>query len=54
VTIDEMIRALVMAVEDPPPPHTRRLIAVPDIRIACYPPARLEWSARATASGRRT
>ena len=32
VTIDQMVRALVQAVEQPPPAGTRRIMGVPDIR----------------------
>jgi uncharacterized protein YbjT (DUF2867 family) len=32
VTIDQMVRALVRAVEQPPPPGTMRIMGVPDIR----------------------
>jgi uncharacterized protein YbjT (DUF2867 family) len=34
VTIDQMIRALVAAVEAPPPPGTQRIVEVPQIRAA--------------------
>ena len=32
VTIDQMVVALVAAVEDPPLPHTQRIVTVPEIR----------------------
>jgi uncharacterized protein YbjT (DUF2867 family) len=34
VTIDDMVAALVRAVESPPPPHTQRIVDVPAIRAA--------------------
>jgi uncharacterized protein YbjT (DUF2867 family) len=42
VTLRQMIAALVRAVEQPPPPATRRIVAVPEIRGAAdaYPTSR--------------
>jgi hypothetical protein len=34
VTIDQMIRALVAAIESPPSPGTQRIVEVPQIRAA--------------------
>jgi hypothetical protein len=34
VTLAQMTRALVRAIEDPPPPGTRRVLDVPGIRAA--------------------
>jgi uncharacterized protein YbjT (DUF2867 family) len=37
VTIDQMIRALVAAIEAPPPAGTQRIVEVPQIRVATTP-----------------
>jgi len=48
VTTDQMIKALVAAVESPPPDGTQRVIDVPGIRAARLGPFSSGASARST------